>query len=375
LVESHTFPVLRISDKEGYEAHQPPLYYILGVPFYLLGKVVRMKNPCEMVRLLSLIVGAISIIVTYFAVLSAFPRRNGTAIGASGFAALLPTHVMLTSSVSNDSLMELMFGIGLLTLAKIVADGPRLYRTILLGLILGAGILTKTTCILLYPLAVVAYWLSERRAKTGLKCVLYHIEIAFGISLLVGGWWLVRNQHIYGDPLAIHQFEKAFQHTSKPEFFLERGFSWFTYFVLVTIWTFESFWGVFGHMNVFMPTWLYMALGVISLAVAIGLIKTLKELWKLPTERIGIILYVLTVVLTVATFIQFNLNFFQAQGRYLYPALVPISTFWVLGIERLLPTAIRKHSNLFAIGIPSVVQIIALTTCIPIMPYYNLLKG
>jgi hypothetical protein len=48
-----------------------------------------------------------------------------------------------------------------------------------------------------------------------------------------------------------------------------------------------------------------------------------------------------TLGLVAVSFLLFIRVFFQAQGRYFYPALLPISVFLALGWERLFPESRR----------------------------------
>lgn len=373
LAENHHLPVFEASDRANYEAHQPPLYYALGVPFYLAGRALGMYDPGEMVRLLSMILGALSILVIYAAVRRAFPEEPNLGIGAAGFAALLPTHVMLSSSVSNDILVELVFGLAILMATQIALNGVTLRRTLVLGAILGIGLLTKTTCILLFPVALAACIIAWSRGRSSARSALGYLGIALVVGIAIGGWWLIRNRILYGDPLALTQFTQAFEHTAKPDFWLSRGLSITQYWLVVAVWTFCSFWGVFGHMKVFMPTWVYIALAAVTPAVKIGSFVRQIGLWRESRRNADVVvIYYVVCIFVVAAFIKFNISFFQAQGRYLYPALVPLSAFWALGIGKLLPARMRDWSPCLAIGIPALVQIAALATCIiPRMPYYQ----
>lgn len=336
LVDKHRLPILA-EGSPAYEFHQPPLYYVLGVPFYYgIGGV----------RVLSMILGALSILVIYRAVLTAFGDER-LALGAAGFTAFLPTHVMLSSMVSNDILAELIFGLALL----LMVGKQNLWNSLALGVVLGLGLLTKTTCILLFPTAILAFTLVQGRSVK-------HIIAIFGVSFLIGGWWLVRNQMLYGDFLAMTQFMEAFKYTAKPSYWLSHGFSPAMYWLLVGLWTFASFWGVFGHMNVFMPTWVYVCLGVATIAVKIGWFKGVRNF---PERRI-VLLYVFVIALVVLVFVRFNISFFQAQGRYLYPAILPLSLGWVLGIRSLLPKRIHSWTPYLAMVIPLAAQVSALAT-------------
>ena len=61
----------------------------------------------------------------------------------------------------------------------------------------------------------------------------------------------------------------------------------------------------------------------------------------LPTPRL---LLALSALLTFLTFVGYNLTFVQHQGRYLFPALIPLGTAAALGLSmvaRVLPQRIR----------------------------------
>jgi len=325
LADEWRLPVFSPENRDDYEAHQPPLYYALGVPFYLIGGDIG-------VRALSLVLGALSILAVFAAVRTLLPDRERTAIACAGSVALLPMHLALSSSVANDILAELIFGLALLLMTRMLVSGPNTRASATLGLVLGLGLLSKTTCILLFPAALLVYLILWRRGTLRASRAVTQSALMLGVSLAVGGWWLVRNGMLYGDPLAMSLFNEAFTHTARPEFFVvERGLGWGGYFLLVGAWTFASFWGVFGHMNVFMPTWVYLTLAGFSIVTLIASIRPVAAL-----RRDVLIVYAAVVLLVFAAFVRFNLTYFQAQGRYLYPAIIPIALAFVLGVERLL---------------------------------------
>ncbi|MHB1001385.1 MAG: ArnT family glycosyltransferase [Armatimonadota bacterium] len=354
MADNHTLPVFNPSDRENYEFHQPPLYYTLGLPFHFIGSMIGIQDPAIIVRALSIILGALSIFVIYLTILKAFDNNRRLALACAGFAALLPTHSMLSSSVSNDILSELIYGLVLLLAASILIDGLSWRRTIVVGVVLGAGILTKTTCILLFPVVGLLYLMLAIRKITSWKTAFVHFAGASGVSLLIGGWWLVRNHLLYGDPFGLALFQQAFQHTAKPDFFFNQGLSVIQYLELVAIWTFESFWGVFGHMKIFMPSWIYVMLAVISIPFSILSLMTLHKIREDRSKKDFIMICAVVLGIVLLSFLRFNLSFFQAQGRYLYPALIPISILWCYGIT-------KRISPMVIYGILIITQIIAIS--------------
>lgn len=362
LAVDNRLPVFAEHGADDYEAHQPPLYYLLGVPFFLAAGGVG-------VRLLSLLLGALSVLVVYATIKTLLPDREHISIACAAFVALLPMHIALSSSVANDILMELVFGVALLLITGMIM-GARVSSLAsgLLGLVLGLGLLTKTTCILLFPGALLAYWLMVRRGTLTPGLAVRQVGIVLAVSLTIGGWWLVRNTVLYGDPLAVSVFNKAFADTAAPEFFMRIG--WTGYLTIVAAWTFASFWGVFGHMRVFMPTWAYLGLAGVSIVALAAGVRPVRKLRESSAVRDTLTVYGVTAALVLITFVRFNLTFFQAQGRYLYPAIIPIALIGILGVERLITERNRKWSAAVVTGGMLLVTLIALfTAVIPVLPY------
>ena len=79
-------------------------------------------------------------------------------------------------------------------------------------------------------------------------------------------------------------------------------------------------------------------LAVLCLAAALGLFRALGRRAALtPPQNILLAAFAVLTALTGVVFLRFILTFFQAQGRYWYPALLPLAFFFVLGWRGLLP--------------------------------------
>jgi hypothetical protein len=98
--------------------------------------------------------------------------------------------------------------------------------------------------------------------------------------------------------------------------------------------TFHSFWGQFGWMGVVMPDSFYLVLGALSIIAFAGWALTLPKPRAPVTPMPSYILLLLLTFLTAATYIWYNLTFVQFQGRYLFPALIPTSIVFAIGVKR-----------------------------------------
>ncbi len=349
----------------GYENHQPPLYYALAAPVYLAARGGGEAAAMRAVRAVSLLLGALLILAAYGCVRTAFPGDPWLALGTAAAVGLLPGNVALSASVTNDALTNLVMAVGLGLLANLVTAteaGERSRWALWLGVTLGVGIWTKTSTLLLFPTVLLAcYLLASRRLATPRQAA-RAAGVACGLGALLGLPWLGRNQLLYHDPLAQHIFVSAFSSTAQADDIARTlyGGSVLSYLSGVAQWTFASFWGGFDSMLLFwgqdprahlhanergaysflthpLPP-PYTVLAVLCLLAAGGLFRALGRRAALaPAQNVLLAAFAVLTALTGLVFLRFILTFFQAQGRYWYPALLPLAFFFVLGWRGLLP--------------------------------------
>ena len=349
----------------GYENHQPPLYYALAVPVYLAAYGRGEADATRAVRWVSILLGALLLLAAFVCVRVLFPGEPRLALGTAVAVGLLPGNVAVSASVTNDSLTNLVMAVGLVFLAKLVMATEASERNrwaLWLGVTLGVGIWTKTSTLLLFPTVLLAcYLLASRNLTTGMQAA-RAAGVACGLGALIGLPWLGRNQLLYHDPLAQHIFVSAFSSTAQADIITRAlyGGSIFSYLGGVAQWTFASFWGGFDSMLSFWgqdphahlhpnergaysflahsPPLPYTLLALLCLAAALGLFRAVgRRAAMTPAQNILLAAFAVLIALTGFVFLRFILTFFQAQGRYWYPALLPLALFFVLGLRGLLP--------------------------------------
>jgi 4-amino-4-deoxy-L-arabinose transferase-like glycosyltransferase len=342
-------PELSIAPLE-YEDHQPPLYYLVATPIYLLfdGAVLPL-------RLLSVLLGAGLLVVAFGAVRTVFPTRPELALMAAACIAFIPQHVAMTAGVNNDALAELIVGGTLWALMAYVGVGCS--RPWPIGLLLAAGLLTKTTAYVaggVAVLAVVVRWRQERRTWRWAAGQLAWMLVP---ALIISTPWFIRNGLTYGwrDPLGLARHNEVVEGQVRTSEYLALH-GWAAYWERAGRFTFQSFWGQFGWMGVVLPARIYQALAVLSALLTAGFIawliqqrrpsqstsRSICQSTDLPSRPL--LLLALSALLTFLTFVVYNLTFVQHQGRYLFPALIPLGTAAALGLStvaRVLPQRMR----------------------------------
>lgn len=108
------------------------------------------------------------------------------------------------------------------------------------------------------------------------------------------------------------------------------------WFVLITTLLFSSF-GVFGYMDVGLPWFWYSWYLAVVVGGVVGLWRWLRCRWAQPDRRLTsrqALLASMALACAAIFFIVVRHNFvvlYQAQGRYLFPALVPLLLLLLLG--------------------------------------------
>ncbi len=321
-----------------YENHQPPLYYLLAGAVYAVsgGALIAL-------RLLSLVLGAGTVIVAWHIAQHMLPSRPAVWVATAAIVAFVPQHLHILASVNNDALAGLVIALTLWRLLVcLTSDSPPVTASPwALGALVGIGLLTKLSALFLaglVPLMLVAAWWVRRGTLRQITVTL----AAFAIpAALIGGVWVTRNIAVYGFPdvfgLGAHDRVVVGQpRTGDAIAMLGAG----EYARQLVTTTFHSFWGKFGWMELTLPTWAYTAIGGLVGAGALGCLIGLRRpdgTWRaLAWAALG-----MTIILALAQYGYYNLEFQQFQGRYIYPALIPLALLIAAGVDALWRAALR----------------------------------
>jgi len=351
-IKSQKFPAHLSIDPIRYEFHQPPLYYLLATPVYEL-----FDGALLPLRLLSVILGGGLVYVAYRLALAVCPTRSVLALGAAAFVAFVPMHMAMTAAVNNDTLAELLLALALWGGVRYLRGEIKDKKTLaVVGSLLGLGLLTKIYALIAVAVAVAAVALRRRRdlrrAVSDLAWLLVPV-LVFALP------WLARNVAIYGWPdvmgLARHDAVVEGQPTTA-EWIADYGWRYLVGQGVRT--TYRSFWGKFGWMAVLMDRRIYLALSLFAAVAAAGFVWWLVSAWVSfrRSGQVGIlnsskgavsarprpltssgclgapaVLLLFSVLLTFFSYLWYNTKFVQHQGRYLFPALIPLGLALALG--------------------------------------------
>jgi 4-amino-4-deoxy-L-arabinose transferase-like glycosyltransferase len=338
---SERFPPDLSVEAVEYEDHQPPLYYLLAAPIYRA-----FDGALAPVRLFSVVIGAGVVLWAYGVAKIIFPERPLIPLGTAALVAFLPQHVTMMAGVNNDSLAELLIGatlwMSLRSLHALKSEKSKESRRLVgLGVVLGLGLVTKSTVApVAMAVAVALFILWWRSGERAWRELVRTLVLVFGPALLIAVPWWWRNVSLYGgldiygltnhDAVVIGQPRTA-------DWIRDQG--WGRWLERGVTFTFQSFWGQFGWMAVLMPTWLYRVLALWTGALVVGFLNWLVKIRQQrleETRQAQLMFLAATVFFVILAYLYYNSTFVQHQGRYLFPALVPIALGVVLAVDGLL---------------------------------------
>jgi hypothetical protein len=365
IVKHHHLP--RISLANGHESHQPPLYYgalaiwqkVLRIPSFqpdltpapnvpVLGPSVHPELPLahhydtaqkkeaywlHELRLFSIICGLGTVIFTFLAV-NILTKRLDLSAATTLFVVLLPKQLVISSVVTNDSLVVMLCAALFYLAMRLCASGTEKLRLncLLMGAVGGAATLTKLNSlplvVLLLPLLAL-YLYKNKKSHFLSGSLLYG-----GGFLLVCGWWLIFNWGAYGDPLAQaasnNYLIPAIPGLIKPvSWFNDQRFLHFMPSQLhVTVW-YDAGWN-----QLILPIWMNTALWLLTfISFAFAGLHAIRHFttwnnvkkWSLAFATLAVFAGLLTTYIIARTTVQ-------AEGRVAYIGLSAFAFLCVTGL-------------------------------------------
>ncbi len=335
-IKAEQFPPEMSIDPIRYEFHQPPLYYLLAAPIYLATKPLTLAQQVVVLRIFSLLQGGALLIVAYLVVREVSPEREFLPLASVAFIATVPMHIAMSAAINNDALGELILALILWQCLLAMREGLGRERALSLGLLWAAALLTKTT---IYVPAIASILVATFYLRRRGESILRYLGLVLGMGLALSIWWFIRNGLVYGGfdifGWARHDAIVEGQPTTAEWMALYGAGKVVKDFFVIS---FKSFWAIFGWMGVLVDSRIYDLLFLASLAALLGVAIYANRLARgserfTALQRWALSVSFLILLLVTASHVWYNLKFVQHQGRYLFPALIPIGLFFGLGLR------------------------------------------
>jgi tetratricopeptide (TPR) repeat protein len=345
---------------QGWETHQPPLYYVISAAvFSLLGLTTDDTGAVVVLRVLAALAVLVQVGLVGASLRIIFPGHTGRQLIGIVLAAFLPVHFYMAHYVGNDLLAAACAtGAIYLCLSVLARRRASLVRLALLGACLGAAALTKVTALVVVPivLGVLAGQILARREHP--LTWLRQLGVPLIVCLTVSGWHFFRVWRHFGTPLVgSYDPDSGFRWWQTPGYstgsfyfrfgqcLVEPYFSGYHGLldgIYSTLWG-DGLWGGVGDVPS-RPPWNYglmtvgYALAMLpTAAVAIGALLMLIRIVRRPAAKWFLLGGVAFAMAAAQVYHFLRLPYAcHIKAFYALPALVPFCAFGAWGFDFLM---------------------------------------
>lgn len=324
----------------------PYLPSLLAIPFIAIFNLVYPDHFAVVLgtRLVSILSSIFSVWIS-----SKIAQKIFNEIGArllfSVFIVLLPQYIFVGSYHNNDAFAVLSVLLFFLFLLKGMEDHWTFKTCMGLGVAISLCVLTyyNTLAFILSGFLYCLYCcIKDDSIQRKFLFILGRVICVLCVVCVLAGWFFIRNAILHdGDFLGISAQQMCAENRALSGQFVHfpvspvaegvsLGEMLFDFGWLET--TLKSFVGVFGYMNIVMPNYYYLVYFVIYvLGLILGVVYLLKSHRTKELFTISLCI-ILTVFLSIYRSYTYD---YQAQGRYILPALPMVALLTTLGYEYL----------------------------------------
>lgn len=357
------------------EVIQPPLYHVLLAPLYNVvpgGVLARLYT----LRAVSVLLGTLALWLIYLIARMVFHDVPFLRIGMPAVVALQPQFSFEAAIVNHDILVILLFTATGYLLQRALRRAPGLRLSLLVGLVVGAGLWTKVSFGLVLPMVAVSLLLlafDDRRARRPWMKNLFQrglLTIVLPFVLIIP--WFVRSYDLYGDPTGAQRLREIPEYGDQAQGYGEMLGS-------AAFWQgrLEDFWGNYGWRQIPFDPAMYQLIWIAWAVAALGLLSlALRAVWRRWTgappmltryQARSVLLWSVAVVSVIYGVLYIGTIQFT-QSRFAFPAMTGFAMLTLLGWAVWIPPRLRASGIVVVILLLTVMNV--LVTVRYLIPFY-----
>lgn len=187
---------------QQYEAGQPPLYYVLMAPASRAGALLGTREAILVTRGASVLASLLAVVVAYALARELFPGRPAVWVAAPAALVLVAGFNSNLATVTNDALVPATAA-AMIPTARALRRGLTHRRALATGLLLGAGVLVKTTALPVVVVVGSAVVVAAAARHVRRTDALRWLGVAAAVTVSVPLPWMLWNLTTYGSPSAL----------------------------------------------------------------------------------------------------------------------------------------------------------------------------
>ncbi|MCP4358571.1 MAG: hypothetical protein GY796_11190 [Chloroflexi bacterium] len=337
--------------------HATPLYYLIAaVPYRLVGYSDDLLLRFQVQRLFAVLVSSPIVIVAYLIARLLFPTDAIMRLTIPTLVAFQPQLTQMTAVVSVDGLFFVLYSL-LIYLCLLVLHNRLSYQyAAAVGLTFAAAMLIKPTISGFAPLVALVVLYDLWRGKGRRWSVVWAALLMNVIIIIPVGWWMQRSLRLNQDLFYFNPVLKGHRIINNPFYDYTPLQHMLDYYQSVWGGLFTTWWAHFGWLDTPVAPWIYHFLRLLTFLAMAGLALKLWRGWhgrpRFQTWQSGQttaplpvwIFLALTLLLPVVLIQVYDLTFWWQygngrglQGRYWLGTIIPMLTFFTMGLLYLTP--------------------------------------
>ena len=181
--------------------HPPLCYIISALALSLFNLTTADPSAILLLRALTMLLGIAQFVLVFAALRLIFPNRPNLQLVGGGLAAFLPMQLYMSHYPTNETLAALLVSASLYFALRMAKPGAATWKSYwVLGLLIGAALLTKATAVLAVPFIVVALGRQLAIEKASFTRWAGTLGSMLLIATLICGWHYIRISQ-YGSPI------------------------------------------------------------------------------------------------------------------------------------------------------------------------------
>jgi hypothetical protein len=284
----------------------------------------------HLARFVNIVFGAATVFLTWLIARAVWPKRPLLALGGTAFIAFNPMFVYMSGAINNDIIAAFSGAAVTLACVRLITDPNGLSRRwgIIFGLLYSLALMSKfNLAAIALLIAVSMTWVAWRKKQWRLW--LEMVLIIGGVTLLLTGWWFIRNQILYGEPTGVKRLTELWGVRNPADSFE------LAIYELPYVWT--SLWGRFGFGQVPLPEAFYSGLRWLALFAGLGYL--IPFLRRQPDELKEAAAPLMILVINVGIFFAVIFNYLLISpagpmGRFFFPAMPSLAILMFYGLRQ-----------------------------------------